>query len=150
MAVDIRENEDLLWESTVIRFANLITEFLRKSGNPYYVLVGTRTYFGGTPQGFENTQAIVVMRTRGGLTDNYVDDHSPSVEVKCYGGTSNPADAWNVYGALFDRLQRTENMVLTEGTIMKALEENIPQELIEPDTGYPLVFGAFTIVCRTN
>lgn len=128
-----------------------IVEYLRTSGTALYTLVGTRIYMAGElPNGFANTQAAIVFSARGGDEGRYVEHHAPSFEVRCFGGSMNYGDAWAVYGALYDLFHAKHMLSTTAGTILRAESEQFPQEMSDPDEGWPCVLGFWKVETRPN
>lgn len=125
-----------------------VTTFLATSGSSLYTLCGARIYYGRLPVSFQNTQPAVVYQRRGGGRDPYLDTSAPDMQFKCYGGSSNFADAEAVYRALADKLHQAENESNASGGIVSAQETQMGQPLTDPETGWPYILTFYQLETR--
>jgi hypothetical protein len=56
----------------------------------------------------------------------------------------------DVYGAIRDALHGAGNVALDDGVLMSALEVTGPQEMTDPDTGWPCIYAFYNIMARPN
>ncbi len=130
----------------------VIRECLVATGTMLYTLCGTRVYTPVAPRGWQNTTAAVVFEINGGESEVYLPVDYVDVQVRCFGGSTDPRDAWGVYQALHDRLHNLREARLTSGTVVRALEEIYGQVLylpeVEPAT--PFVLTQYQVAIRPN
>ena len=81
----------------------------------------------------------IVFTFRGGIPDYSDALLVPSVQFKCYGGSS-PYDAQETYRVLYDAMQNTAG-----AEVRHARCEVIGQSLSEPDSGWPFVLTYFKV-----
>ena len=122
----------------------ILYAFLVESGTDLYALVGERVEYGQTPDGFANTQPMVVFLCDDG--EPYA-NHAAEERLylfHCYGGADNWASAKAVYQALQARLHGViEETVGTLGVIMGMHGDTTGTPLVHPGTKHKLIQGRF-------
>ena len=111
-------------------------------------LVGQRIYCPRLPE--NATLPAVGDFTRGGTSTPYSPGiPEPSVQFDCW--ASNPIDAREVYGTLYDALQGIQNITVGSYKILSAIEEVQGQDLVDVEIpNYFRVLTFFRIVIRAE
>ncbi len=86
----------------------------------------------------------VVFGARGGRSDIETPLLRPSYQVRCW--ALRPAEAREVYAAVFDALHGKNNLAGTSGKILSAFEEVSPQDVTDDDTGWATVIGFYRLL----
>jgi hypothetical protein len=126
----------------------VVAAFLAQTGSALYTLCGTRIYYGRLPTSFDNTQPAIHFQRRSGSRDTYLATAQPDMQFKCYGGSSNIADAETVYRALADKLHAAHNEAVTAGAIVSADETQMGQPITDPETGWPYILTFYQLETR--
>ena len=122
---------------------NIVIEYITVEDTPLYTLVGARVARRKTPSGFENTvKQIVVIPTSNGSQPN-APVQSGIYSFRCYGGSSNSADAEAVSDALYDRLHGASGTTTTGGIVTSWWAGSTLTE--DPNTGWPVWLAQFQI-----
>lgn len=111
-------------------------------------LVGQRIYCPRLPE--NATLPAIGYFTRGGTSTPYIPGiPEPSVQFDCW--ASNPIDAREVYGTLYDALQGIQNITVGSYKILSAIEEVQGQDLVDVEIpNYFRVLTFFRIVIRAE
>ena len=89
-------------------------------------------------------KAVVLVAHSGPGADRSLPESVGVVQFRCYGATM--AEAWQVYGAVFDALHRAHHQRPATGQMIGVVHEQMhPQSLIEPQTDWPLVLVTFRV-----
>jgi hypothetical protein len=93
-----------------------------------------------------NSKPHIVMARRGGEDSGLLATAKPSILFKVFSGrgsitedTSGPLRAAEIYENVKSRLHNINNKTTTSGYIISAFEQQQPQDLIDPDTGWAYV-----------
>lgn len=86
----------------------------------------------------------VVFSARGGLSDVETPLLRPSYQFRCW--ALRPAEAREVYAALFDGLHGKTNLAGASGKILSAFEETAPQDVTDPETGWATVLAFYRLL----
>ena len=132
----------------------IIRDYLIQSGSDLYTSIGTNIF---TNMPKDNTSPFIVMSRRGGSTFTRVPIRNPWVQFKVFSGTgsivTNPSGALTcitIAEQLHSKLDNTYNEVGTNGTIVRSLEQQAPQDLVDPDTRWPYVLVYYDIITSSK
>lgn len=125
-------------------------EVLVASGTDLHTLNSDRVWGGRgpSPEVWKNTETGILFWRRGGINDARIPLWRPSWQVECYGGSDDPSDADAVYRALVERLRDLELATTSEGVLLNCVEEESGQDLVDEETGWPLVLSFWTSEIR--
>ena len=128
------------------------------TSDPLYLDVGKRIdtlgMFGGDKQRV-NDQAHIVMNRRGGSNTGRLPIARPLVMFNVFSGrgrisedSSGAFKSMQIYENLKTRLNNQNSKATASGYIMSSFESQPPQDLIDPDTGWPYVLAFYQITTR--
>jgi hypothetical protein len=130
----------------------IVREFLTTSGTDLFDDVGTRI----STLGYEdNDSAFITMKRQGGVNTDRLQVARPTVEFRIYSGTgrqeddpSGPFVAMGIYENFKARLHNVNNQTTTSGFIVSAFEQQQPQDVVNPEDGWPFVLVFYDIMTR--
>ena len=123
---------------------SIVCQFAEVSGTSLNALIGVRVGRGVLADGWTNTTAAISIHAqslRAHLTSTVQEDR---YVIKCFGGSSNPMDAEEVFRAVFDRFQNASGNMAAGGLVIAELETASPT--LEPDTNYPVYISTWRIM----
>ena len=130
----------------------ILREYLVTSGTDLYTDVATRI---DTLGNYDNSSPFIVMTRQGGVNSDRLPVSRPAVMFKVYSGTGkieqDPSGAYTamtVYENLKSRLHNVNNQTTTSGFIVSAFEQQQPQDVVDPDTGWPYVLAFYDVMTR--
>jgi hypothetical protein len=125
-----------------------IVAWLQTTGTDLYSACGTNIWKDRAQAGFDNTYAAVVCIDAGGGERLNSPIEEWTMQCRCYGGSSNPDAATQVYSALRDVLKGASSVVLGNIRLMIVDVEN-RTKAIETDAGqspgWPVVNAFFRV-----
>jgi hypothetical protein len=121
--------------------------YLRATSPLRTLLGGNYVYTPELPGHRRGDQKNVTFRNSGGQTAPYLRAQDLRVTFRCYGESAE--DAYEVYGALYDRLHDTQNFIVGDVGFHGATEEvpGVPTE--DPVTNWPFVFAVYSVRVAT-
>jgi len=107
-------------------------EVLTTSGTDLYTAVATRIY-PRLPRAFRNEAKAIQFDIDGGDHETGTPIMRPRFVFKCYGGSLDSDDSWDLWKNLYDRLHELADVTVTEGYLMFAREAIPGQLLSDPE-----------------
>lgn len=96
------------------------------------------------PPDFDNdTPAIQVQLQSGRPATAQAPVNQHSIAVKCFGGTSEDADAWTVHERVYEAIHNAVDF--TSGGNLVFSEFETVSKYYEPDTGWPVVLAIYQV-----
>lgn len=132
----------------------ILREYLVTSGTDLYTDIGTRIDTIGLP---DNSQPFIVMTRQGGVNADRLPVARPSVMFKIYSGTGrvndDPSGAFKcmtIYENLKTLLHNVNSKTTASGFIVSAFEQQQPQDIVEPEKGWPFVLAFYDVMTRNK
>lgn len=116
------------------------------------VLSTNRVWTGDLPKGFKPSEGPgVVISVRQGLADPDTPLVKSSIQVKCWSVRNGYQTSRDTYGSIFDQMHGRNNLDFGAfGYVMYCIEQQRPQDITDPDTGWATTVGFFEIETRDS
>jgi len=126
----------------------ILCEYLEASGTELYDLVNVSgiPYVGRlrAAQGWVNDTPAVIVQPQAATSEVHAPVITDRVAIKCYGGSSDPKDAEDVFEAVYSILHGISAESTSTGGIVLAFLE-VVSFMIEPDTNWPVYVATFRV-----
>jgi hypothetical protein len=74
----------------------------------------------------------------------------PIIHIRVWADQQKYKLASDVYGAVHDALHGVNEITLTRGTILSAIEAMGPTELTDPDSSWVMIDSSYQVMARPN
>ena len=122
---------------------------------PLKALVGTRIYTPRLPKNYTAATAAISFRANGAMDPDRLfapgagaGKIAQGFAFRCVSTTFLSAHA--IYRALYDAMMAIDNTLAAGVLIYTADEETGAQDIVDADTGWPVVLGQFTVYFRND
>jgi hypothetical protein len=117
-------------------------------------MVPAAQIFGGAlREGYdvESNGDAITIRTRGGPVEADVPVLHPSIQVTVFSPKNQYARARSIFGLIFDQVHAQNDINLgSAGYVIAAVAEMPGEDMVDPDTGWAMVVGFFTLLLRAT
>jgi hypothetical protein len=116
-------------------------------------LAGTDVYGDILPENLDpTTNPAVVITVKGGVGHIEIAKLGEiEVQLRCWAGVNKFVTARHLYGACYDTLQTGQMVTISGiGTAICSYEISAGQSVVDPDTGWATVVGAFHVKLRED